>query len=43
MPIFEKLASSEYAVLSIKLLNQTGDPPELIVLQKILLSSEHIE
>lgn len=40
LPIFENMASSEYAVLYIKLLNQTGDPPELLVVQKIHLLSE---
>lgn len=38
LPVCNNLSSSDYAVLHIKLVNQVNDPPELLVIQKILFS-----
>ncbi len=37
LPVCNSLSLSDYAVLHIKLVNQANDPPELLVIQKIII------
>ncbi len=41
MPVISRLSSAEYTVLHQGYLNKKNNPPELVVVQKVLFSSEH--